>query len=144
MKGCRNWKQENRNTLSMNQLSCGIPTTMVNMYFLEVLDLSYNTLSGKLLPQEEPFEMFDNESYVGNPHLCGAPLSQKCQENRNSSLEDTNCRHNEEHGNGGHREDTRMSLSINPFYISMVVEFFTGFWVFWGSILLSAGRNWKQ
>ncbi|XP_058727532.1 receptor-like protein EIX2 [Vicia villosa] len=125
--------------LSRNQLSCGLPTTMVNMVSLEVLDLSYNTLSGKLLPWEEQFATFGNESYVGNPLLCGYPLAQKCQENRNSSLEDTHCRHKEENGNDSNHEDTRKGLSINPFYITMIAGFFTGFW---GSILLFA--SWRH
>ena len=125
--------------LSRNHLSCAIPTSMVNMDYLSYLNLSYNTLSGKI-PQGKQFTKFNNDSYQGNPHLCGPPLTKACP--RNSLFEDTQCNPGEEHKNDGNHEDKGMDLEINPFYISMAMGFSTGFWVFWGSLILIA--SWRH
>ncbi|CAI8618840.1 unnamed protein product [Vicia faba] len=124
--------------LSRNQLSCVISTTMVTLNFLSFLNLSYNTLSGKI-PSDGQFAIFDNDCYIGNPHLCGDPLTEACL--KNSSFKYANCSHIEEHENDNYG-DKRRGLVINPFYITLIVGFFTGFWVFWGSILLFA--SWRH
>ncbi|KAL4271145.1 hypothetical protein GQ457_13G029630 [Hibiscus cannabinus] len=65
--------------LSQNSLSGKIPPQLASLTFLEVLDLSYNQLEGSI-PQSNQFDTFSNDSYRGNPKLCGTPLSRKCNE----------------------------------------------------------------
>ncbi|KAK8571659.1 hypothetical protein V6N12_027737 [Hibiscus sabdariffa] len=65
--------------LSQNNLSGKIPPQLASLTFLEVLDLSYNQLEGSI-PQSNQFNTFSNDSYRGNPKLCGTPLSRKCNE----------------------------------------------------------------
>ncbi|KAK8571660.1 hypothetical protein V6N12_027738 [Hibiscus sabdariffa] len=65
--------------LSQNKLAGKIPPQLTSLTFLEVLDLSYNQLEGSI-PQSNQFNTFSNDSYIGNPKLCGVPLSRKCNE----------------------------------------------------------------
>ncbi|CAJ2677197.1 unnamed protein product [Trifolium pratense] len=121
--------------LSRNQLSCAIPSSMVNLNNLELFNISYNSVSGEI-PQGRQFSIFSNDSYEGNPRLCGFPLSQKCRGNANNSFEEAHCSHSDNH------EDKRMGMEINPFYISMGMGFSTGFWAFWGSLIFVA--SWRH
>jgi len=130
--------------LSRNQLSCAIPTSMVNISFLSYLNLSYNTLSGKI-PSGNQLDTFCNDSYIGNPHLCGSPLTKVCPEDGNSWFKDTHCSDiegNIEHESDDNHEDKVLGMEINPLYISMAMGFSTGFWVFWGSLILIA--SWRH
>jgi len=63
--------------LSWNQLKGEIPMALKNMNFLEVLNLSQNQFEG-VIPTGGQFNTFENNSYVGNPMLCGIPLSKAC------------------------------------------------------------------
>ncbi|XXG39750.1 hypothetical protein AAC387_Pa01g0627 [Persea americana] len=74
--------------LSTNQLSGEIPTELTALTFLSVLDLSRNRLRGKV-PQAKQFLTFTNNSFQGNPDLCGSPLSTKCS-SLSTSPESTN------------------------------------------------------
>ncbi|XP_038991869.1 receptor-like protein 7 [Hibiscus syriacus] len=65
--------------LSMNNLSGKIPPQLTGLTFLAALNLSYNQLEGSI-PQSNQFITFSNGSYIGNPKLCGPPLSRKCKE----------------------------------------------------------------
>ncbi|XVE84703.1 hypothetical protein DITRI_Ditri17bG0034500 [Diplodiscus trichospermus] len=65
--------------LSQNKLSGKIPPQLTGLTFLEALNLSYNQLGGSI-PQSNQFNTFSNDSYKGNPGLCGPPLSWKCNE----------------------------------------------------------------
>lgn len=64
--------------LSSNRLSGEIPQQLVELTFLEVLDVSHNNLVGHI-PLGNQFNTFDNNSFDGNPGLCGKPLSRKCE-----------------------------------------------------------------
>ncbi|XP_003629983.2 receptor-like protein EIX2 [Medicago truncatula] len=130
--------------LSSNQLSCAIPTSMVNLCSLGVLNLSYNTLSGNI-PIGIQMETFDESSFQGNPHLCGSPLTKACLEDGNSWFKDKHCSDIEgsiEHESDDNHEDKVLGMEINPLYISMAMGFSTGFWVFWGSLILIA--SWRH
>ncbi|KAL7194629.1 hypothetical protein ACSBR1_034957 [Camellia fascicularis] len=63
--------------LSKNQLSGGIPISLSNLNFLSHLDLSDNNLSGRI-PLSTQLQSLDNSTFVGNPELCGAPLTKVC------------------------------------------------------------------
>ncbi|MED6159820.1 hypothetical protein PIB30_045699 [Stylosanthes scabra] len=63
--------------LSWNQLKGEIPVCLTNLNFLAVLNLSQNHLEG-MIPTGKQFNTFQNDSYIGNPMLCGFPLSKSC------------------------------------------------------------------
>ncbi|GKV44944.1 hypothetical protein SLEP1_g52080 [Rubroshorea leprosula] len=66
--------------LSSNKLAGKIPDELVYLTQLSVLNLSNNHLVG-LIPQGSQFNTFGNDSYKGNPGLCGIPLSKSCDGN---------------------------------------------------------------
>ncbi|KAI5670494.1 hypothetical protein M9H77_10858 [Catharanthus roseus] len=63
--------------LSSNQLGGRIPQRLTSLTYLAVLNLSENHLVGNI-PQSNQFGTFQNDSYAGNPGLCGFPLSKLC------------------------------------------------------------------
>ncbi|XP_044487569.1 receptor-like protein 49 [Mangifera indica] len=63
--------------LSSNNLSGRIPAQLTNLTFLAVLNLSQNQLEGPI-PVGNQFDTFSDDSYSGNPGLCGLPLTKKC------------------------------------------------------------------
>ena len=58
--------------LSWNQLAGKIPESLTNLNSLSFLNLSYNNLSGQI-PMIHQFATFDLSSYIGNPELHGIP-----------------------------------------------------------------------
>ncbi|KAH9789960.1 Receptor-like protein 33 [Citrus sinensis] len=63
--------------LSSNKLVGQIPMQMASLKSLSVLNLSHNQLEGPV-PRGTQFNTFQNDSYAGNPGLCGFPLSESC------------------------------------------------------------------
>ncbi|CAK7357339.1 unnamed protein product [Dovyalis caffra] len=63
--------------LSQNRLSGKIPQQLVQLTFLEFFNVSHNHLAGQI-PRGNQFNTFQNNSFDGNPGLCGVPLSKKC------------------------------------------------------------------
>ena len=64
--------------LSRNGLSGEIPKSVSSLSALSHLNLSYNNLSGQI-PSGNQLQVLDNQAsiYIGNPGLCGPPLSKK-------------------------------------------------------------------
>ncbi|XP_044502549.1 receptor like protein 27-like [Mangifera indica] len=98
--------------LSNNSLSGPIPSSMGKLVALESLDLSNNRLLGQIppelaqitflaffnvsnnhligpIPQGKQFATFENDSYNGNPGLCGKPLSKQCESFQSSQKQDS-------------------------------------------------------
>ncbi|KDO37164.1 hypothetical protein CISIN_1g046279mg [Citrus sinensis] len=63
--------------LSFNKLHGIIPEQLLAVTALASLNLSYNQLRGRI-PRGNQFNTFDNNSYIGNIHLCGEPLTATC------------------------------------------------------------------
>ncbi|KAI9101403.1 hypothetical protein K1719_023885 [Acacia pycnantha] len=76
-----NLKQLESLDFSNNQLSGEIPQSMAQLSFLGVMNLSFNNFSGKI-PIGTQLQGFDAQSYIGNPQLCGAPLSKNCEDQK--------------------------------------------------------------
>ncbi|XP_034925715.1 receptor-like protein EIX2 isoform X2 [Populus alba] len=65
--------------LSGNQFSGAIPVAMGDLNFLSYLNVSYNNLSGQI-PSSTQLLSFDASAFIGNPALCGPPVTHKCLE----------------------------------------------------------------
>nr|XP_024923579.1 putative receptor like protein 25 [Ziziphus jujuba var. spinosa] len=67
--------------ISRNFLSGAIPQQLSQLSFLSIFNVSQNNLIGPI-PQGNQFNTFDNTSFEGNPGLCGALLSKKCDNSK--------------------------------------------------------------
>nr|CAD1824060.1 unnamed protein product [Ananas comosus var. bracteatus] len=114
--------------LSNNELSGAIPPSISNLTSLGWLNLSYNNLSGRI-PFDHHLQTFDNPSiYIGNPGLCGPPLSDECSTNQTSPSNNIT-----EH---------ESAVSDAPvFYCMVSVGFVTGLWVVFGTLFFV--RIWR-
>ncbi|XP_037454499.1 receptor-like protein EIX1 [Triticum dicoccoides] len=83
--------------LSHNDLSGEIPSSLSALTSLSRLNLSYNNLRGKIPTGNQLQTLEDPESiYIGNPGLCGPPLSWNCSEPE--PVPSTRDREHQEHG----------------------------------------------
>ncbi|KAJ8753159.1 hypothetical protein K2173_017731 [Erythroxylum novogranatense] len=64
--------------LSYNNLSGIIPPKLIQLKSLEVFSVAYNNISGKTPERIKQFATFEEDSYRGNPFLCGLPLPNNC------------------------------------------------------------------
>ncbi|KAL6330240.1 hypothetical protein AAG906_040162 [Vitis piasezkii] len=68
----------------LKTISQEIPQQLKGMTFLEFFNVSHNHLIGPI-PQGKQFNTFQNDSYEGNPGLCGNPLSKECGNSKSTA-----------------------------------------------------------
>jgi hypothetical protein len=100
--------------LSYNMLQGSIPHQLTNLTSLAIFNVSYNNLSG-IIPQGKQFNTFDENSYLGNPLLCGPPTDTSCETKKNS----------EENANGGEEDDKEVAIDMLVFYWSTAGTYVT-------------------
>ncbi|XP_076926414.1 tyrosine-sulfated glycopeptide receptor 1 [Bidens hawaiensis] len=71
--------------LSHNLLSGEIPESLSSLNFLSTFNVAYNNLQGPI-PTGSQFDTFSNQTYEGNPGLCGPPIQKACN-NRSTTLD---------------------------------------------------------
>ena len=126
--------------LSRNHLSCTMPASMANLDFLSHLDVSHNNLSGEI-PHSSQLQALSYSSFMGNPQLCGSPLSKICS--RDELFEDSHCSNETgDEENQGIQKEGHDGFKIPSFYLSSGLGFITGFWGLWGSLILN--RSWRH
>ncbi|KAG6530480.1 receptor-like protein EIX2 [Zingiber officinale] len=112
--------------LSNNQLSGGIPPSISSLNFLTILNLSYNNLVGEI-PAGSQLQTFTNLSYIGNPKLCGKPLSSKCPGDNptidNGITKEEDMHEDDEHGR-------------KWYFIGFAPGFVFGFWGFMAAVMI--------
>ncbi|XP_073135690.1 uncharacterized protein [Henckelia pumila] len=114
--------------LSKNNLTGSIPDVLSQMSHLGVLNLSYNNLSGKI-PWNSHLMTFNSYSFLGNPKLCGAPLSYPCPGDDEKHVKPNFT-------NNADGKDVDKFIS-KGFYISMMFGFILGFWCVFAALLLN-------
>ncbi|XP_048532449.1 receptor-like protein EIX1 [Triticum urartu] len=114
--------------LSHNELSGEIPTSLASLTSLTHLNLSYNNLTGTI-PSGNQLRTLDDQPsiYVGNPGLCGPPISSNCSGTGITprALED------------GH-EGVSDGLSL---YLGIGTGFLAGLWIVFFGFLFK--QNWR-
>lgn len=112
---------------SRNQLSGAIPQTMSALTSLSHLNLSYNDLSGQI-PSGNQLQTLVPSSYIGNPQLCGFPLSK--------------CASNEPPPPRADNEGAGNESEIEWLYILMSAGYVSGLWGVLGVMMYK--RKWRE
>ncbi|PON96924.1 LRR domain containing protein [Trema orientale] len=118
--------------LSRNHLTGSIPTSFSSLTFLGHLDLSYNNLTGRI-PLSTQLRGFDASAYIGNPQLCGPPLTKDCP--GDETVQDPGVP--DESANKETKKDEDKVITLG-FYVSMGIGFVMGFWGVCGTLLLNS------
>ncbi|KHN04732.1 Receptor-like protein 12 [Glycine soja] len=113
-----------------NHISGRIPSSLSEIDYLGKLDLSHNSLSGRI-PSGRHFETFEASSFEGNIDLCGEQLNKTCP----GDGDQTTAEHQEPAVKG---DD---SVFYEGLYMSLGIGYFTGFWGLLGPLLL--WRPWR-
>ncbi|XP_042485350.1 receptor-like protein 56 [Macadamia integrifolia] len=118
--------------LSHNKLVGMIPPQIVQLYFLEIFSVAFNQLSGKI-PYEKNFASFTQDSYIGNPGLCGPPTEVNCSSSPQPP--------HKEYKEGDVDEQSLIDNDLF-FYSYVAISYILGFWIVVAPLLLS--RNWRR
>ncbi|CAA2956649.1 LRR receptor-like serine threonine- kinase GSO1 [Olea europaea subsp. europaea] len=141
--------------LSHNYLIGTIPETFSNLHQIESLDLSYNNLGGRIpigliklnnlavfnvahnnltgmIPEKFQFGTFDEDSYQGNPYLCGHPLRVDCTSTGSTPVLPFADDESEE----------RCFMDMEFFYISFIVSYLCV--VICIATVLSINSHWRK
>ncbi|XAR72124.1 Non-specific serine/threonine protein kinase [Bertholletia excelsa] len=100
---------------------------MTRLTFLQVLNLSYNNLWGKI-PTSTQLQSFNDTCFMGNAGLCGLPLSKNCT--------------NGEESKEGIPVDDVVEFEIWWFYMGMGPGFAAGFFGVCASLFFN--RTWRH
>jgi hypothetical protein len=113
--------------LSHNELSGEIPASLSALTSLSRLNLSYNNLTGTI-PSGNQLRTLDDQAsiYIGNPGLCGPPLTRSCSGTNKTILVP--------------KEHESMSDMVS-FYLSTCLGFVVGLWIVFCSLLFK--RKWR-
>ncbi|KAI4333089.1 hypothetical protein L6164_017937 [Bauhinia variegata] len=114
--------------LSSNQLSGSIPPSLSSLSFLGFLNLSNNNLSG-VIPYTGHMTTFEEPSFVGNPGLCGLPLTVTCPGDDSDNGD----------GSGNAEND---GFIDNWFYLSVGLGFAAGIVV--PFLILAMKKSWSD
>ncbi|CAK7324984.1 unnamed protein product [Dovyalis caffra] len=114
--------------LSHNKLTGHIPSEIGQLSSLGTFSVAYNDLSGRI-PFELHLSTFSYSSYIGNPKLCGEPLSKECSDDYTHDNED---------------DEKEGGLINEPlfFYSFIFIAYAFGFWSVIAPLCLS--KNWRR
>ncbi|KAJ4842847.1 hypothetical protein Tsubulata_041419 [Turnera subulata] len=121
--------------LSQNQLFGELPGSIQGLNYLSLLNVSYNNLSGKI-PLSTQLQSLDSSGFMGNPKLCGRPLSNACPGDEGTA--------EDHHPSVDNKDDGGDDVEIFGvgFYMSAGIGFFTAFWLVFGTLLFK--RSWRH
>ena len=110
-----NLKQMESLDLSYNNLNGRIPPQLTELTSLEVFIVAHNNLSGTMPDRKNQFGTFDENSYEGNPLLCGATLDNDCTKIGPLSIMPVDRM----------EEKSEIFMDIGVFYITFAVAYIT-------------------
>ncbi|KQK19322.1 hypothetical protein BRADI_1g47610v3 [Brachypodium distachyon] len=113
--------------LSYNNLTGQIPPELVSLHSLAIFSVAYNNLSGTTPGTKGQFITFEQNSYEGNPYLCGPPLLKNCY---TASLSPRTT---------GHEDDDRVGDIIQ--FGCSALFYLVGFWT--SLAVLYFKRSWR-
>lgn len=114
--------------LSHNEFRGEIPASLSNLLSLSHLNLSYNNLTGRIPTGNQLQTLVDQTSiYIGNPGLCGPPLSKNCSE-------ETDLTPATPEGHEGGGDEVFFFLAVGSGYMM-------GLWIVFFILLFN--KNWR-